>query len=80
MVAGYTCGIITVYNVYFKQLKPIPTIKNLFQMGLSSPPVMVHMQCSSVSETAQEDLQPAAQALFSVEDDRGMERRVGTVE
>ena len=38
--------------------------------------VMVQMQCSSVRETAQEDLQPAARALFNIENDRGMERMV----
>ena len=37
---------------------------------------MVHMQCSSECATAQQDLQPAAQALFSVEDATG-ERREG---
>ena len=37
--------------------------------------VMVQMQCSSVGETAQEDLQPVARALY-IENDRGMERMV----
>ena len=79
MAAGYIKRNTHVHCVYvscpFKK-----NIKNFLQVGLFFLPVMVHMECSSVRETAQEDLQPAARALFSIEDDRGMERRVGTVE
>ena len=34
--------------------------------------VLVHMQCNSVCETAQQDLQSATRALFYNEQDKGL--------
>ena len=36
--------------------------------------VLVHMQCNSVCETAQQDLQSATRALFYNEKDKGLNR------
>ena len=38
--------------------------------------VLVHMQCNSVCETAQQDLQSATRALFYNEQDKGLNRRL----